>query len=80
VRELERLLDALLLEHRRGAVGADLALARGHLDRTMRGLVRSGVLTQRQLLEIVREQRRRIDGPATTALGATGWERDAEAA
>jgi hypothetical protein len=80
VRELERLLGELLQEHRRGAVGTELARARSHLDRYMRGLVATGALTERQLLGIVREQRQRVDGPATTALGSSGWELDAEAA
>jgi hypothetical protein len=49
---------------RRGASGAELARASGFADGFMRSLVQAHLCSERELLELVRGERQRLDGPA----------------
>lgn len=66
--ELNRMLGDLFTEHNRGASGTRLARAHGYLDGYMRGLVDAGVLSSRELLSLVDQQRRLVNGPAKAQL------------
>ena len=48
-----------------GAAYAKLARAQGYVDGYMRSMVDVGLVTQRELLTIVAQQREVVDGPAT---------------
>ena len=54
-----------------GVAYARLARAHGYVDGYMRVLLETGIADKSELLEIVAEERNRIDGPATSVLGAT---------
>jgi hypothetical protein len=66
---LVRTLKELVLETCRmrneGVAYAKLAHCQGYADGYMKLLVDSGILTQSQLLDIVIDVRRGVDGPAT---------------
>jgi hypothetical protein len=68
--ELGRMLRDLFQEHQNGAPGSRLARAHGYIDGYMRGAVESGMLTQRELLSLVSEQRADVRGPAIGTLNA----------
>lgn len=56
--------DALRLRSE-GAVYARLARAGGAVDGYLRALVDSGIASQSELLQLIAEERAKIDGPAT---------------
>jgi hypothetical protein len=70
--ELHEILRALLRESLRlqeyGANGSKLALAQGYVDGFIRALVESGLSDHKALLEVVREVRGELGGPATGTL------------
>ena len=68
VGELSRMLEDLFTEHKRGAAGSRLARAHGYLDCYMRGLIDAGILTPAELLLVVSDERRRVDGPAAASV------------
>ncbi|HEX2730667.1 MAG TPA: hypothetical protein VHM70_03650 [Polyangiaceae bacterium] len=70
VSEIKRMLADLFGEHGRGASGVRLARAHGYLDGYMRGLADAGVLTQRELLQLVSRERTQAAGPASAKLAA----------
>ena len=61
--------DMLRLRSEGGAY-AKLARAHGYVDGYMRVLLESGMADQKTLLALVADERRKFDGPATTALRA----------
>lgn len=67
--ELHEILRALLRESLRlkeqGANQPKLSLAQGYVDGFIRALVESGLSDHKALLEIVREVRGELGGPAT---------------
>src|SRR5690606_5563716 len=65
---LRGLLRDVLRLRREGAAYARLTAAQGYADGYMRALVDGGVSTEQELLELVGEVRRGIDGPAVTAV------------
>jgi hypothetical protein len=53
-----------------GAAQAKLAKAQGYADGYMRALLGTGVIDQEGLLQVIAEERRASDGPATEELSA----------
>lgn len=51
-----------------GASYANLARAQGHVDGYMRSILDAGIASERELLALVVDQRRVVDGPATREL------------
>ncbi len=54
-----------------GVAYARLARAHGYVDGYMRVLLETGIADKGELLEIVAEERNKVDGPATGVLSAT---------
>jgi hypothetical protein len=71
--EMHDILRALLRESLRlqasGANQPKLSLAQGYVDGFIRALVEAGLSDHRSLLEVVREVRGELGGPATGAAG-----------
>jgi hypothetical protein len=67
----ELLRDAFRLR-REGGPYARLARAHGYIDGYIRVLLDAKVVDQAELLAIVGEERRRVDGPATAAIDVLG--------
>jgi hypothetical protein len=63
--ELRRLLHDLFVATEQGVAQPRLARAHGYADGYMKGLLQAGIVSQRELLSIVSEERGRIAGPAT---------------
>jgi len=61
--------DMLKLRSEGGAY-AKLARAHGYVDGYMRVLLEAGIADHKALLALVADERRKFDGPATTALRA----------
>lgn len=70
--EVRRMLQDLFLDHQRGVSAARWTRSHAYLDGYMRGLVDAGAASHRQLLELVREQRSRVAGPAAGQLHVEG--------
>ncbi len=68
--ELRQMLSELFRQHRDGAAGTRLARAHGYVDGYMRSAVASGLVTQRELLALVSEQRKQVLGPAVGTVVA----------
>ncbi len=51
-----------------GASYANLARAQGYVDGYMRSMIDAGIAGERELLALVVDQRRVVDGPATKEL------------
>jgi hypothetical protein len=70
--EMHDILRALLRESLRlqaaGANQPKLALAQGYVDGFIRAMVESGLSDHKAMLEIVREVRGELGGPATGAV------------
>lgn len=66
--ELRRLLHDLFVATEQGVAQPRLARAHGYADGYMKGLLQAGVLTQRELLAIVSEERGRVSGPPTRLM------------
>jgi hypothetical protein len=68
-KEMLEILRGLVREalklRRDGAVYARLARASGAVDGYLRALVDAGVATRSELLDLVTEERVKLDGPAT---------------
>lgn len=54
-----------------GVAYARLARAHGYVDGYMRVLLETGIADKGELLDIVAEERSKVDGPATSVLSAT---------
>ncbi len=65
---LRGLLKTAIVARKKGSQQGEQSRAQGYADGFMRCLELSGVATAEELLEIVAEARRGIDGPATGAL------------
>ncbi|RYZ02481.1 MAG: hypothetical protein EOO73_31605 [Myxococcales bacterium] len=57
-----------------GGPYAKLARAHGYVDGYMRVLLEAGIADHKSLLALVAEERRKHDGPATTAVRASSLE------
>jgi hypothetical protein len=66
---LRELLRETCRLRNQGAAYAKLAHAQGYADGYMRVLVEAGFVTNQDLLDIIRDVRRGVDGPATRTLG-----------
>ncbi len=64
--ELARVLREVLALQNQGSTHPKLARAQGYVDGYMRALLESGAATQRELLALVADERRRTNGPAVT--------------
>jgi hypothetical protein len=67
---LRALLHDVLRLRTEGVGYAKLARAHGYLDGYMRVLLETGVFSQKELLALIADERRRHDGPATATLQA----------
>jgi hypothetical protein len=65
LQELESMLCDVFKAKNSGVAYARLARAHGYVDGYMRALLESGLASKQELLELVANERRRIDGPAT---------------
>jgi len=63
--ELRSLLHDLFVATEQGVAQPRLARAHGYADGYMKGLLQAGIVSQRELLSIVSEERGRVAGPAT---------------
>lgn len=66
--ELRQLLRDLFVATEKGCAQPRLARAHGYADGYMKGLLKAGMVTQKELLAIVAEERVRAFGPATRTL------------
>ena len=62
---LRKLLRDLFNARYEGVSGAKLSRAHGYVDGYMAALIRTRVVSQRELLMIIAEERTRVAGPAT---------------
>ena len=69
---LRRLLRDLFGARYDGTVHGRLARAQGYVDGYMAALLRSHLLTQREILTIIAEERARVAGPALASIDAAG--------
>lgn len=67
IEQARKSIRELLELQRRGASGVEVARAAGFAEGFMRGLSEAHLCTSRELLELVRTERQRLDGPATRA-------------
>jgi uncharacterized protein YkwD len=65
---LRGLVQDMLKARREGGAHAKLARANGYVDGYIRVLLETGVADHRALVALVAEERRKFDGPATSAL------------
>ncbi len=65
---LRTLLTDVFRLRTQGAAYAKLAQAQGCADGYMRSMMDVGLVTERELLTFIAEQRRIVDGPATEEL------------
>jgi len=65
---LRTLLREVFQLRREGTAYARLARAHGYVDGYMRVLLEAGVATQKELLQVVADERGRADGPATAVV------------
>jgi hypothetical protein len=63
--QLRTLLANVFRLRNQGGVHAKLSYAQGYADGYMRCIAEAGLVTQRELLAIVAQQREASDGPAT---------------
>jgi hypothetical protein len=68
IAELRSLLHSLFSTKAQGALQARLSKDQGYADGYMEGLLRAGIVTQRELLSIISEERGRVAGPATRLM------------
>lgn len=68
IRILRGLLKDAFQLRKNGALYARLAHSQGYADGYMRVLVDAGYVTEHELLDIVAEVRRGVDGPATCVV------------
>lgn len=65
---LRELLHEMFVAQQEGVSHVRFARALGHADGYMRALVDSGLAGQGELLLVVAEERRRVNGPASVEL------------
>lgn len=65
---LRKLLRDVFTARYQGAEYAKVSRAHGYVDGYMAALMRAKVLTQREVLTIVAEERSRVAGPATATV------------
>jgi hypothetical protein len=70
IQTLRKLLRDLFGARYQGASRDRVARAHGYVDGFMAALLRTRVLSQKELLGIVAEERARVAGPATATVGA----------
>lgn len=70
IKTLRGLLRDTCLLRNQGAAYAKLAHCQGYADGYMRVMVDSGIIDNHELLELIRDVRRGVDGPATRVLSA----------
>ena len=70
IRRLRGLLRETCQMRNEGVAYAKLAHAQGYADGYMKVLTDAGYVTQRELLDIILEVRRGVDGPATAIVEA----------
>jgi hypothetical protein len=68
LKTLKTMLDEALRMRNEGATFTRITRAQGYVDGYMRALLDSGVVTSAELLRLVAEQRRAVDGPSTRIL------------
>jgi hypothetical protein len=68
ISDLRTMLRDMLTASASGASGARLARAHGYVDGYMRALLDLGAATKTELLEVVGEERARLNGPAVRIL------------
>ena len=62
------LLEQVLQADSRGGQHARLARAHGYVDGYMKAMLEMGILTRDELLQVVRQSRERVRGPAWKVL------------
>jgi hypothetical protein len=65
---LKGMLKDVFKLRREGVAYARLSRAHGYVDGYMRVLLESGMVTRKELLELVASERIRADGPATEVI------------
>jgi hypothetical protein len=68
LQNLRTLLGDVFRLRNEGATGLKLARAQGYVDGYMRVLMDAQVVDQRELLGLISDERRVVDGPATAAV------------
>ncbi len=63
--KLRTMLHDVFEARERGSNQSRIARAHGYADGYMRGMLETGMVTQKELLAIVAEQRAAVSGPAT---------------
>jgi hypothetical protein len=66
--ELRRLLHELFVATEQGVAQPRLSRAHGYADGYMKGILEAGIMTQREVLSVVAEERHRVAGPSTTLV------------
>lgn len=70
IAQLRRALRDMLTLMNQGSTFPKLARAQGFVDGFMTALLEEGLVTQKDLLAIVAEERARLNGPASTDVEA----------
>lgn len=70
VSELRKMLHDVFVAKSSGADHPRFSRAQGYVDGYMRALLDSGLATKGELLQIVSDERARVDGPAIRDLDA----------
>lgn len=65
---LRGMLRSLFVVREQGVSHARIARAHGYTDGFMKALVQAGIASERELLGIVQEERRKVAGPATRTV------------
>ncbi|HQP37651.1 MAG TPA: hypothetical protein PLI95_20845 [Polyangiaceae bacterium] len=68
LQELETMLHDIFAARTGGMNYSRLARAHGYVDGYMRALLDSGLASKQELLDIVANKRRQVDGPATREI------------
>lgn len=76
---LRELMHEMFVAQREGVSNVRFARALGHADGYMRALVDAGLAGQGELLLLVAEERRRVNGPASAELALSPSEERAVA-
>jgi hypothetical protein len=66
--KLRAMLTEVFCLRLRGASYAKLARAQGYIDGCMRLIIDTGIASERELLELVTEQRQKVEGPAVAEV------------
>ena len=68
--ELKTMLRDVFVARNRGTSHPRMARAHGYVDGYMRGMLETGIVTKKELLQVVAEQRAEVSGPATAEVRA----------